>query len=562
MKICKITSRNFRTLEDFELNLQPNYCAISGKNNAGKSAIVKIIQYFFSDRDEDIFFPHEKPSISFSKDHTQWSQGKEIEIAVEVELHRTDDSEVFFLTSTFTEHEIKKDIIKIKLSQKISEDNSQVLFCNVDGEEVERQKASEILKKFRTASNLVVHNSTAPDRSFYYLGNSFTEVMQSRFSQEDQKKISDAEKRLQSSVKRATRQHKEELEKLLGKLNEKYHVELSTINRDRNSSIPLNIKLTDKSVEVPLSDWGAGTQNRTRILMSVLDAIRIRSKVSDEDRSTPVFLVEEPESFLHPSAQAEFGQVLNGLAEELQIQIIATTHSPYMLNQSNPSANILLERKIFRNLPRETYVKANEDKNWMLPFAENLGIIPSEFDSWKPIFGAHSQKALLVEGPIDQDYFLFLKENYPNIYTLNEHVEILPYGGKDSLKNTSILQFMIKKFGKVYITFDLDAKTDIKSSLERIGLIEDENFCSIGIPSPGSDCIEGLLPASIKQKVYSEKHELVSSVMSQDTKIRNHAKSELKKILLQEFKNQKPSEKDLQPFKDLFKKINTYFEKK
>lgn len=529
------------------------------KNNAGKSGIVKIIQYFFSERDDERFFFHEKPTISFQKDHTQWSKSSEIELSVEVEIHRNDDSEVFFLTSTFTEHKIEKDIIRININQKINQNNNMFLTCNVDGEEIEGQKASEILKKFRTASNLVVHNSTSPDRSYIYLGESFTEIMQSRFAQEDQKNIADAERKLQASVKKATKQHKEELEKLLGKLNEKYHVELSTIDRDRNSRIPLNIKLTDKSVEVPLSDWGAGTQNRNRILMSVLDAIRIRAKLSDEDRSTPVFLVEEPESFLHPSAQAEFGQVLNGLAKELQIQIIATTHSPYMLNQSDPSANILLERRFFRNLPRETYVKANQDKDWMLPFAENLGIIPSEFESWKPIFGANAQKALLVEGIIDQSYFEFIKEKYPKIYQLDNSIEILPYGGKDALKNTSILQFMIKKFGKVFITFDLDARQDVKASLERIGLIEDINFCAVGTNSSGSDCIEGLLPAEIKRKVYSENYHLVNSLMSQDAKTRNHSKDELKKIMLDSFKSNTFTESDLKGFKDLFRKINSYF---
>lgn len=385
--------------------------------------------------------------------------------------------------------------------------------------------------------------------------------MQSRFSPEDQQNIANAERKLQASIKKATRQHKDELEKLLGKLNDKYHVELSTIARDGNSRIPLNIKLTDKSVEVPLSDWGAGTQNRTRILMSVLDAIRIRSKLSDEDRSTPVFLVEEPESFLHPSAQAEFGQVLNGLAKELQIQIIATTHSPYMLNQSDPSANILLERRFFRNLPKETYVKATQEKDWMLPFAENLGVVPSEFESWKPIFGAHSQKALLVEGEIDRDYFLYLKENYPNIYQLSDDIEILPYGGKDALKNTSILQFMIKKFGKVFITFDLDARQELKLSLERIGLIEDQDFCAIGTNEAGSDCIEGLIPPQIKQKVYSENYGLVNALMAQDSKTRSKAKDDLKKIMLETFKNHKPVEKDLNSFKDLFKKINSCFKK-
>lgn len=167
-----------------------------------------------------------------------------------------------------------------------------------------------------------------------------------------------------------------------------------------------------------------------------------------------------------------------------------------------------------------------------------------------------------MEGQTDLEYFSFLKEKYPNINTLDDSVEILPYGGKDSLKNTSILQFMIKKFGKVYITFDLDAKSELKPSLERIGLHEDENFCAIGKPHPGCECIEGLLPASVKQSVFASQHELVSSMMSQETKVRNSAKSELKKLLLEEFKRQLPPEKELQPFKDLFRKINLYFSNK
>jgi hypothetical protein len=37
-------------------------------------------------------------------------------------------------------------------------------------------------------------------------------------------------------------------------------------------------------------------------------------------------MIEEPECFLHPSAQAEFGRILRDLAEEFQVQVIITTH--------------------------------------------------------------------------------------------------------------------------------------------------------------------------------------------------------------------------------------------
>lgn len=559
MKICCIKASNFRTLENFELRLQPNYCAISGKNNAGKSAIVKIIQYFLDDRDEYRYSHPAARGISFSKDCTQWTRGDEVKLGIEVEIHRENDSEVFFVVETFCDHKIENNLISIKIEQIIAKSGDNSLSCIIDDEVMDVQKASEILKKLRAAANLVVHNSTRPSHRLYYAGGDVMEVSEVSFSEEDQKKISDAERSLQSKINKAAKQHKDELEKLLGKLNDKYQVELSTLDLGRSSRVPLEIKLTDRSVEVPLTDWGAGTQNRTRVLMSVLDAVRIRSKVNAQDRSTPVFLVEEPESFLHPSAQAEFGQVLNGLAEELQIQIIATTHSPYMLNQSDPSANVLLERRVYRGLLKETYIKDTTKEDWMLPFAENLGIIPSEFDSWKPIFAAHASKAILVEGAIDKEYFELIKISYPSVYQIGEDIEILPYGGKDALKNTSILQFMIKKFGKVYLTFDLDARGELKGALERIGLTEQVDFCAIGVEGPGKDCIEGLLPSSLKQKVYSSNVDLVTALTSQDTRARNSAKSELKKALLDEFKKSVPSEKELGEFKKLFSGMKAAF---
>ena len=61
---------------------------------------------------------------------------------------------------------------------------------------------------------------------------------------------------------------------------------------------------------MPLNDSGSGTQNRTQILMSVLQANRIKTNPSLDDKITPLVVIEEPESFLHPSAQSEFGRIL------------------------------------------------------------------------------------------------------------------------------------------------------------------------------------------------------------------------------------------------------------
>ena len=293
--------------------------------------------------------------------------------------------------------------------------------------------------------------------------------------------------------------------------------------------------------------------------MSVLEAERIRKSKSAENRSTPVVIVEEPESFLHPSAQAEFGKVLNNLAKDFDIQIIATTHSPYMLNQSAPEANILLNRKVNRSKLKETERIPTTGDNWMLPFAENLGVATDDFIPWKKIVSTKSNRVILVEGELDVSYFDTLRTRFPTIYSLPSDIEIVSYSGKDALKNTQILNFMISRLDKVFITFDLDAKNDVCKPLESIGLKENTDFCSIGVSKPGKDCIEGLLPRSILGAVYSENVDVVSALSAADNKVRRQAKRDIKRACLEKFQSESISEKDLAAFKALITKISKAF---
>lgn len=556
MKICSISARNFRTLESFKIDLQPNYCAISGRNNAGKSTIIRVIEHFLNDGSNEPFFPGNDRTISFARDVTQWGKADEIEVALDIKVDKVNDSEIFFVVDTYGNNAFsEKEFVIVRLSQVISKDRLSKNSCLVDSVEIDGPGANEIFRKFKSSNTLVIHNSTNINKNIFYTRGSYTEILEAHFDEDDRARINEAQARLSNSLKKAAKQHRDKLEGLLGKLTEKFQVELSSLNSSRSTKWPLEIKLTDKNVAVPLNDWGSGTQNRTKILMSVLDAVGMRSSALDENRCTPVFLVEEPESFLHPSAQADFGRVLNSLAEELEIQIIATTHSPYMLNQNDPSSNYLIERRIYRNALRESNVRDTTGDQWMLPFAENLGVVPQEFDSWKQVFSDKSSKVLLVEGEIDKEYFDILKKKYSKLYTIPNDVEILPYNGKDSLKNTAILTFMISRLGKVFITFDKDAAGEIQSRLTAIGLIENKDFCSIGNDQDGAGCIEGLLPNSIKSKVYAENTDLVTALTSADSGARRSAKSNLKRKLLEQFANSDCGEDELAGYRTLIRKI-------
>jgi predicted ATP-dependent endonuclease of OLD family len=320
------------------------------------------------------------------------------------------------------------------------------------------------------------------------------------------------------------------------KLTEKYDVEFSSLEGFSTRRMPLGINLKDKNVEVPLNDWGSGTQNRTYILMSILQANRIKTRKSAEDRVTLLVVIEEPESFLHPSAQAEFGKLLQTLSSDLGIQIIVSTHSPYMLNQAEPGSNILLRRRLRHRKLQESEVVDTAGAQWMAPFAEHLGVVAPEFDSWRGLFGAHQPRVLLVEGETDKAYFEYLREKFGTRFGLPAEVEIVPYGGKNTLKNTMLVKFMLSRFDRVFVTFDLDAADDVKSSLERLGLIEGKSFAAVGLHKSGREAIEGLLPDRVISAVTGRETDLVMQLASTKSQERNEAKRKLKAAFLEECK--------------------------
>ncbi|MDV6225812.1 hypothetical protein R2G56_05895 [Nitratireductor aquimarinus] len=107
-----------------------------------------------------------------------------------------------------------------------------------------------------------------------------------------------------------------------------------------------------------------------------------------------------------------------------------------------------------------------------------------------------------------------------------------------------------------FITFDLDAKNEIQKRLEALELIEGRDFCAIGEDSPGGRCIEGLLPKTIKSKVYADNADLVQAMGSGDSKEKNCARNALKAKLLEATKSSGLPSKEFPQFRKLFDQIH------
>jgi hypothetical protein len=195
----------------------------------------------------------------------------------------------------------------------------------------------------------------------------------------------------------------------------------------------------------------------------------------------------------------------------------------------------------------------------MLPFADNLGVLAGEFIPWKKIIASPNSRIVLVEGAIDVEYFATLKSKHPEIYFVPDDVEIVGYGGKDALKNTQVLQFMLSRLEKVFITFDLDAEKEVKPKLESISLVAEDDFCAVGVDSPGCECIEGLLPESILSAVYAENVADVTALGSANSASKKSARSNLKRAALEKFKTSALASSELTEMAKLMKKIAKAF---
>jgi putative ATP-dependent endonuclease of the OLD family len=554
MKLEELLVKNYRTLEDVKVNFSGYYTAISGQNNAGKTTLMKVIRSVFRDNSRERFYWRGRGDVNYEEDKTQWIQGNpDITFQYKCTISKDSDQGLFLFIEKFNEEPIGNDFatLEIKISHK--KDGEFECIVSVGPKELSSYNSKQIYQKFVSSTLAFMHDSASSNSPIFGSRGQFLHEL--TFSPDELKQIADEQRKMQNKIKSISKTHRSELSTLLGHLQEKYEVEFSIPDGMFSGNLPFEINLKDKNVDVPLSEWGSGTQNRTQIMMSILQANRIKS-TPDENKITPMVLIEEPESFLHPSAQAEFGRVLRDLANELKIQTIVTTHSPYMLSQENISSNILLARKAHYGRVKETQLVELKDESWMEPFSEILGLDNSEFASWKKVLTSEKSCVMLVEGEIDKKYYEHI--NSLNIQTLQlpDGIEIVPYEGKDALKNTILLKFIIQKFKKVFVTFDLDAKLELERTMHQIGLIEGTQYMAIGANKPGRQCIEGLLPEKILAKVHGENTDLIMQLSSAEAKDRKSAKSLIKQKLLAEFKGSKDlSAEDLKAFNPIFKAL-------
>ena len=561
MRIDSLKIDHFRTLENIEVTLSGSYTAICGANDAGKTNLIRALRhlfresaieprYFYDDDDDE--------EISMKDDYTKWSKvdqkDQRIEISATIAVSKDRDAGLHqFIAKQLPIDDPEDDLcldVGVAYDQQEPEGNARIVFA---GQDFSGAEADEVLNRIRTARCIQFHNSTENWRPSQMLGAS---IPQHDISTKDLARLEKAYGTLNNAFGQLAKSRQKAIEELLERIELSYRVGVS-LPRFRPDYLPFRIALGELDYDIKLEDWGSGTRNQTYIMQRLIAARQISQSEASARKITPVIVIEEPESFLHPHAQARLGRVLQELSKDLDLQVIVTTHSPYLLSTKQPSANVLLQRRVFRRKARETKRVDTTGDRWMAPFAQALGFDSAVFEPWKELFAGSSEDLLLVEGNLDKEYLELLRDEAHGENRLRFDGDIVAYNGVGTLTNVVLLSLLKNRCRRMLVTFDLDSDKATSKALKDVGLERNKDFMSIGIDVAGKRNIEGLLPESVRFKVRREHSEWTDALESGTKEERESAKRSLKQGYLDEFKRSaKPKSDHYEEFYKLADGLN------
>ena len=554
MKIVSLSVKNYKTLCEIYVEFSTHFTAICGPNDSGKTNIIKAIRALL---EADEYDPSAFFEVSVKDDYPMWNQvpQENREIRIEADISIRHDVDIAIHQVVCKQLSLVDPTNELRLSMVLTcSQKGMVVSATCADKHSEGLEAEQILKALRAAGPLIYHNSTTSSHG-YHRRRDFYGIL-SEVSPEYQGLQDEVQSYVDKRLSKVIKNHQKEISELLGRLEGKYDVGIAA-PKFNFGYLPFGITLGEKDVAVPLDDWGSGTQNRTQILMQLFRAKQVSDSQVSASKLTPLMIIEEPECFLHPSAQAEFGRILRDLAEEFQIQVIITTHSPYMLSHQNPQSNVLLKREVVKKRKRHTVIEEVQGDQWAKPFSLALGVSDSELTPWKDLFFASSDSILLVEGIIDKEYFKILQDPQHGVNRFRFEGEVFPYDGWSALTNSLLLRFINNKYKRVLITMDLDALNQVERSLQSLGLAKDVHYTPLGVNAAGRRSIEGYLPDGIINSVNAANTDLVRALSSDNKDEIKQAKNKLKERYLKEFKGAaQPGTSDFDGFYPLVKKLN------
>lgn len=187
----------------------------------------------------------------------------------------------------------------------------------------------------------------------------------------------------------------------------------------------LEVFVTEHGRKLNIQNMGTGTQSA--VIIGIFE-LALRHKTG----RNRLFLIEEPEVFVHPHGIRYLGRLLRKMTDDLKNQLIASTHAPALAATFSPQEIIRLGKGDGKTSVHQPHDDSLSDLHFRrMVNAENAemfmsdGVILVEGDTEKHIFSALGELTLLNPDKPEDAYCDFDKAN----------IAVIRLNGKENLLN-------------------------------------------------------------------------------------------------------------------------------
>ncbi|BAV11908.1 AAA family ATPase [Moraxella osloensis] len=502
MILKKAVIANYRGINSSVAVNFDSFNCIVGQNDAGKSTILKAIDCVLNENNptrNDYNVNSQENCISielfFDCKNEKFLLGEEIETTFEAEeLVNEDNLLVWKKTWNVTDSNILKPktyIVRKKYKDSddflLKTENQLISHCrekNIDtskgnGENYNNVEKREKLRKFNQ-DNLIEFEFdyeeilTSGNSKIKIIGDCIKKALPSFQYYKADSSLSETDSTIQKYFKEMAFEIieskvdtneiedtiKSQLGTILQSISDKINEVVDSTEKvepriefDWSKLISTSFVSTFNGNNIPLSSRGDGFRRIT--MMSYFEYLAQSNKKND--RQNIIFGFEEPETFLHPTAQLNLYEKLKNLSEN-GYQVLISTHSPVIVGNVDKEGIIHISKYQQNYILIQTNIDYRE-------LANDLGIKPDKFSH---LFST-SKFLFLVEGVDDAKAMhhnaKLYKENSLIDNTFDElNINIIPIGGCDAIKHWVNLD-LLTKLGKPYFIFlDSDKATALEES--------------------------------------------------------------------------------------------------
>lgn len=427
MYIRRVKISNFRTLLDFEIELNEKFQIIAGANNSGKSNLLRALNIFFNEGfDEDSYFDKTK-DLSY---HIEKGTGSSSPTTIEVDLFLKDDE--IRRIKNLDEYIIENNIIRtrgyyfgeLEGWYHSSQDGTFPIQKELKKGQNKIEKATHaIIKLFKRIQfmyipaqydigskiNQLVAEEILPTMVDTYGNTGLSSKVKELKKQIDvvDQLTKDVLKEKNELISQSFRDVIKLFPEIQAGINlEKYALEVSLTGESLSEILSKRIILNVQDAShKEVDSKGSGIQKLVLITLLEYFSKNIEAKA----RYTNPFLIwaiDEPETYMQPKLQKQISKIFKSISETHQV--ICTTHSPKMIDIYNPqnvklfylkSEPFPVTRKggkiMFKKM---TEVFKNSDIGFIEKLKEHFGVESN--DGW-----ILRDKNILFEGSDDVIYF-------------------------------------------------------------------------------------------------------------------------------------------------------------